>query len=153
MLNRRALEQRLQELTAQATVTGQPVAVIAADLDHFKRINDEQGHSEGDAVLVDTAYRIRKALRAFDLAYRIGGEEFLVLLPGATTADAAAIAETLRAAVADSGRVTISCGVASADGKGLDRTRLLADADEALYAAKARGRDQVVTARAAAAVS
>jgi diguanylate cyclase (GGDEF)-like protein len=153
MLNRRALQQRLQELTAQARVTRQPIAVIAADLDHFKRINDEHGHSEGDAVLVDTAYCIRKALRAFDLAYRTGGEEFLVLLPGATTANAAAIAETLRSAVAESGRVTISCGVASAGGEGLDSARLLADADEALYEAKARGRDQVVTARTALALS
>ena len=76
MLNRRALDQRLHELTAQARITGQPIAVIAGDIDHFKRVNDEHGHAAGDAVLVEVAYRLRKALRAFDLAYRVGGEEF-----------------------------------------------------------------------------
>ena len=68
MLNRRALDQRLHELTAQAQITGQPVAVIAGDIDHFKRVNDEHGHATGDAVLVEVGYRLRKALRAFDLA-------------------------------------------------------------------------------------
>jgi len=88
MLNRRALDQRLQELTAQARISGQPVAVIAGDIDHFKRVNDEYGHAAGDAVLVEVAYRLRKALRAYDLAYRVGGEEFLVVLPGAGVPDA-----------------------------------------------------------------
>jgi diguanylate cyclase (GGDEF)-like protein len=150
MLNRRALDQRLQELTAQVQITGQPVAVIAADIDHFKRVNDEHGHATGDAVLIEVAYRLRKALRAFDLAYRVGGEEFLIVLPGAGMSDATALAEQLRAAVAAApaaGRpVTMSFGVAGSSGPDLNRERLLDEADAALYQAKARGRDQVIAA-------
>ncbi len=157
MLNRRALDQRLQELTAQAQVTGEPVAVIAGDVDHFKRINDEHGHSAGDAVLIEVAYRLRKALRAFDLAYRMGGEEFLVVLPGADLTDATLIAEQLRAAVAAEpaagAHVTMSFGVAGSTGTVLDREQLLGAADAALYDAKARGRDQVVTAAPGASLS
>src|ERR687895_131367 len=150
MLNRRALDQRLQELTAQALVSGQPVALVAGDIDHFKRVNDEHGHAAGDAVLVEVAYRLRKALRAFDLAYRVGGEEFLVVLPGAGVPDAAGLAEQLRAAVAAEPAaglwVTMSFGVSGSAGPHLERARLLNEADAALYHAKARGRNQVVAA-------
>jgi diguanylate cyclase (GGDEF)-like protein len=150
MLNRRALDQRLHELTAQAQITGQSVAVIAGDIDHFKQVNDEHGHAMGDAVLVEVAYRLRKTLRAFDLAYRVGGEEFLVVLPGADVSAAAGLAEQLRAVVAAEPaaglRVTMSFGVAASAGPDLERERLLDEADTALYEAKARGRDQVVAA-------
>jgi diguanylate cyclase (GGDEF)-like protein len=150
MLNRRALDERLRELTAQALISGQPVAVIAGDIDHFKRINDEHGHAAGDAVLVEVAYRMRKALRAFDLAYRVGGEEFLVVLPGASVVDAARIAEQLRAAVTAEPAaglfVTMSFGVSRSEGPHLQPARLLDEADAALYQAKPRGRDQVVAA-------
>jgi diguanylate cyclase (GGDEF)-like protein len=150
MLNRRALDQRLHELTAQARITGQPVAMISGDIDHFKRVNDEHGHASGGAVLVEVAYRLRKALRAFDLAYRVGGEEFLVVLPGADVPQAAELAEQLRAAVAAEPaaglQVTMSFGVAGSAGFALERERLLEEADTALYEAKARGRDRVVTA-------
>ena len=74
--------------------------MIVADIDNFKAVNDEHGHQIGDAVLVDVAYTLRKELRAFDIAYRLGGEEFLVLLPGATLEDAELLAERLRVAVA-----------------------------------------------------
>jgi diguanylate cyclase (GGDEF)-like protein len=148
MLNRRALDQRLHELAAQAQITGQPVAVITGDIDHFKRVNDEHGHATGDAVLVEVAYRLRKALRAFDLAYRVGGEEFLIVLPGAEVPRAVELAEQLRAAVAAEPaaglRVTMSFGVAGSAGPDLER--LLNEADTALYEAKARGRDQVIAA-------
>jgi diguanylate cyclase (GGDEF)-like protein len=148
MLNRRALEQRLQELVAQAEISRQPVAVIAADVDHFKRINDTLGHATGDAVLVEVAYRLRKQLRAFDLAYRIGGEEFLVVLPGATVDTATVLADGLRRAVAADTvagvAVTMSFGVAATPGGPFDAAAVLADADAALYAAKAAGRDRVV---------
>jgi diguanylate cyclase (GGDEF)-like protein len=147
MLNRRALAQRLAEISAQAEVSGLPVSVIAADLDHFKQINDEHGHAVGDAVLVDVAYRLRKELRAFDLAYRIGGEEFLVVLPGASVLDAARIAEQLRAVVAAEPiagiDVTVSVGVAGSSGGPFDHEAVVAQADAALYEAKARGRDRV----------
>ena len=82
MLNRQALAQRASELEQQADLTGQPVGMIVGDIDHFKRINDAHGHAAGDAVLIDVAYTLRKQLRAFELCYRIGGEEFLFLVPG-----------------------------------------------------------------------
>ena len=150
MLNRRSLRNRLDELEAQATLTEKPVAVIAGDLDRFKRVNDEHGHAKGDAVLVDIAYLIRKHLRAYDLAYRLGGEEFLIMLPGATTEDAANMAENLRAAVACEPvaglAVTMSFGVAGSGPDGFDSEAILAAADSALYEAKASGRDVVVVA-------
>ena len=149
LLNRRSLEHRLSELADQAAVTNQPVAAIAGDLDHFKLVNDEHGHARGDAVLVGVADRLRKSLRAFDLAYRSGGEEFLILLPGATPEVAAKLAEDLRAAI--SGKpvagcdVTMTLGVAASDGTdGFDGAALLGAADAALYAAKAAGRDRVL---------
>lgn len=82
MLHRRALATRAEELGAQARLTGQPVGLVLGDLDRFKLINDTCGHATGDAVLVDVAYVLRRELRAFDLAYRVGGEEFLVVIPG-----------------------------------------------------------------------
>lgn len=149
MLNRRALEHRLEELEGQAAITKQPIAVIAGDLDHFKNVNDAHGHATGDAVLVDTAYLLRKQLRAFDLAYRVGGEEFLVLLPGATVEEATRIAEGLREAVASSTvgglEVTMSFGVAGSAPGHFERSETLAHADQALYEAKRQGRDRVVS--------
>ncbi|HEY4997361.1 MAG TPA: diguanylate cyclase [Solirubrobacteraceae bacterium] len=100
MLNRNSLADRTVELAHQSERTGQPIGVIVGDLDHFKEINDTYGHATGDAVLQDVAYMLRKQLRAFDLAYRIGGEEFLVLLPGADLTQTAAMAERLRRGVA-----------------------------------------------------
>jgi diguanylate cyclase (GGDEF)-like protein len=149
MLNRKALMNRVSEIAQQSAVTGQPVGMILGDLDRFKRVNDSQGHAAGDAALTDVAYLLRKRLRAFDLAYRIGGEEFLVLLPGADTRKCAAIAEDLRQAVAadtlaDGSSLTISFGVsASARGAGFDYDRVFAAADEALYEAKSEGRNRV----------
>jgi diguanylate cyclase (GGDEF)-like protein len=153
MLNRRALTTRVAELAAQARVTGEPIGLVIGDLDHFKRINDEYGHAAGDAVLVDVAYTLRKELRAFDLAYRLGGEEFLVVLPGASLAEAEAIAEGLRVAVAEHPAgghdVTMSFGVASSGGGAFAPEAVLHAADEALYAAKRGGRDRVSVAGAA----
>jgi diguanylate cyclase (GGDEF)-like protein len=152
MLNRAALVRRAAELTQQAELTGSPVGIIVGDVDHFKAVNDELGHATGDAVLTDVAYLMRKRLRAFDLAYRVGGEEFLVLLPGATAADAAAVAETLRQAVAAEPlaagrRMTMSFGVsASGAGGGFDFDAVFAEADAALYEAKRSGRDAVCCA-------
>jgi diguanylate cyclase (GGDEF)-like protein len=149
MLNRKALMSRVAELAQQSQVTGEPVGMILGDLDRFKEINDSQGHAAGDAALTDVAYLLRKRLRAFDLAYRIGGEEFLVLLPGADTRESAEMAEDLRAAVAadsvgDGTELTISFGVsASPRGAGFDYERVFAAADEALYEAKSEGRNRV----------
>ena len=149
LLNRRALDQRLEELRALAAVGDQSIAAIAADIDHFKRVNDEHGHARGDAVLAQVAQRLRGRLRAFDLAYRVGGEEFLVLLPGASADEAAALAEGLRDAIGSDPiaglSITVSFGVAATGGGAFDGEGLLADADRALYAAKAAGRDRVAT--------
>src|SRR4051812_31700186 len=117
-LNRKALTSRVAELSEQAAVTGEPIGMALGDLDHFKRINDNCGHAVGDAVLRDVAYVLRKELRAFDLIYRIGGEEFLLLLPGADLKHTEEVAELLRAAVSaqpvgDGQQVTMSFGVAA----------------------------------------
>ena len=149
MLNRKALMNRVSELAQQSEVTGEPIGMILGDLDRFKEINDSAGHAAGDAALTDVAYLLRKRLRAFDLAYRIGGEEFLILLPGADTRECAMLAEELRQAVetdtlGDGSELTISFGVsASARGGGFDYDRVFAAADEALYEAKSRGRNMV----------
>ena len=148
MLNRKALTLRVEELQQQSLVTKQPVAVVLGDIDHFKLINDTEGHTTGDAVLKDVAYELRRTLRAFDLFYRIGGEEFLVLLPGAGADTASRVAEELRAAIAASPlgghAVTMSFGVAaSAPGERFEYQSVFAEADGALYEAKRAGRNRV----------
>jgi diguanylate cyclase (GGDEF)-like protein len=149
MLNRKALMNRVEELTQQSKVTGEQVGLVLGDLDRFKEVNDLQGHAAGDAVLTDIAYILRKQLRAFDLIYRIGGEEFLVLLPGADTRECARMADALREGVAastvgDGTVLTISFGVAaSARGAQFDYEKVFAAADEALYEAKSEGRNRV----------
>jgi diguanylate cyclase (GGDEF)-like protein len=150
MLNRKALAARGRELALQSEVSGRPVGVVLGDLDHFKAINDADGHQAGDAVLREIAYRWRTALRAYDLAYRLGGEEFVVLLPGATEDEARGLAEKLRRAIAAepiAGRtVTMSFGVAVSGAGGFDVDTQYRRADDALYAAKAAGRDCVIVA-------
>jgi diguanylate cyclase (GGDEF)-like protein len=149
MLNRKALSTRVLELTQQSALTGESVGIIVGDLDRFKDINDTRGHSVGDVVLRDVAYELRKQLRAFDLAYRLGGEEFLILLPGSDLAQSAALAEQLRAGISHSSvaggiDVTMSFGVgASRDGEPFDYAEVFKMADAALYRAKGNGRDQV----------
>jgi diguanylate cyclase (GGDEF)-like protein len=120
------------------------------DLDHFKTINDTYGHETGDHVLRGAAYEMRHALRSFDSVYRIGGEEFLILLPGVTPVDALIIADRLRTAVrarvSGGVQVTISGGVASSHGAAVDPAALMRDADVALYQAKNSGRDRICVA-------
>jgi diguanylate cyclase (GGDEF)-like protein len=148
MFNRRALVRRVEELEQQSELTRQPISVIAANIDRFKQFNDTFGHAAGDALLSDISYSLRKTLRAFDLCYRTGGEEFLVLLPGADLEQATGIAEHLRgtAAALESGgrKVTMSFGVAaSAAGEPFDYDVVFAQADQALYQAKSAGRNRV----------
>jgi diguanylate cyclase (GGDEF)-like protein len=148
MLNRTALARRVEELAQQSQVTRQPIGLIAGDIDHFKQINDSHGHAAGDAVLKDVAYELRRTLRAFDLFYRTGGEEFLVLLPGADLAHTTELAEALRAAVAQDPlgghRVSMSFGAAaSAPDQVFEYEAVFAQADAALYQAKHSGRNRV----------
>ncbi len=147
LLNRHALAQRFAEIEQQARVSGDWVALIVLDVDGFKAVNDALGHAGGDSVLSAIAGRIRGSLRAFELAYRLGGEEFLVVLPAVDGAGAVAVAERLRAAVA-AGRpggaaVTVSAGVAADRGARVSYEELFERADAALYAAKRGGRNRV----------
>ncbi len=132
---------------------GQPLAVAIADLDHFKQINDAYGHLAGDAVLRTAAQKVRRVIRTYDHLGRYGGEEFLLVLPDADVEIAACVAERMRRVVAadpvvlDAAlvRVTMSVGVASVRRHGPDLDALIHAADEALYRAKARGRNRVET--------
>jgi diguanylate cyclase (GGDEF)-like protein len=130
----------------------QEVCVILCDLDHFKSINDKYGHATGDHVLRQAVEACRKHLRASDLFGRFGGEEFCILLPGCSLADARQRCETLRAAIATvtteggnvSSTVSASFGVAATSSSGYELRQLLAHADAALYRAKYAGRNCVV---------
>jgi diguanylate cyclase (GGDEF)-like protein len=119
---------------------------VTLDLDHFKRVNDERGHEAGDRALAMVGRVIADHVRGADLAARWGGEEFVVVLPGADAAAARAFAERVRGAVADSrDGLTLSAGVAVTTGPP-DPRALLGAADAALYAAKRAGRDRTVVA-------
>jgi diguanylate cyclase (GGDEF)-like protein len=150
LLNRTSLQRRFEELAEQAALTSEPISLVVLDLDGFKAINDEQGHARGDAVLRDVAYQVRKQLRSFELVYRLGGEEFLVVLPGTTLNEATDVAERLRStleqALPGGLSVTASFGVAGTIGAGVRFDELFAEADAALYRAKDRGRNRVETA-------
>lgn len=150
LLNRQGLERRFREVAGQARLTDQPVSLVVFDLDEFKGLNDAYGHAQGDAVLTDVAYGLRKALRSFELLYRIGGEELLLILPGATLERGCRIAEQARRAIERSRpaglRVTASFGVTSASGDGIEFDPMFSAADRSLYAAKQAGRNGVAYA-------
>lgn len=152
--NRRFMTAQLGALVKRATQGGDPVAALMVDIDHFKRINDTFGHDIGDEVLREFAVRLATNVRAVDLACRFGGEEFVVVMPDTKLDDAHRIAERLRRHIAGSPfhlagldeplTVTISVGVAATQGEGDAPDALLQRADEAVYEAKAGGRNQVV---------
>jgi len=154
LYNRRYMAAHLDGLMARVAAGGEGPALLALDLDRFKSINDSHGHAVGDEVLCEVSRRMNRHLRAFDLVARYGGEEFVVVMPETSLAVASAVAERLRAAIAEepvasievSGGVpvTISIGVAVSRGTGDSAAALLKRADDALYAAKRRGRNQVV---------
>ncbi len=155
--NRRYLTARLREELARAQRSGATVACLMIDVDHFKTLNDSFGHVGGDEALREISARIETQIRASDTAARFGGDEFTLLLPDTSLADAARLAERIRVAMAPAielghgqrQEVTLSIGVAALAGKRGEENlkaladRLLADADAALYAAKANGRDQI----------
>jgi diguanylate cyclase (GGDEF)-like protein len=150
--NRRSAQDALTAMFARGRRMHTALALIAFDLDFFKRINDEYGHAAGDAVLRAAGLAVRSAIRPSDTVARIGGEEFLVLLPDATDDDARIVAERLRTAlrtldfIGPDVQVTASFGVARMQDSDLDAEQLLQRADRALYGAKAAGRDRVVVA-------
>ncbi len=153
--NRRFAMPRLARIVERALITERPFAVLMADIDHFKRINDRFGHAMGDAVLTEVADRLRAPLRAPDLIARVGGEEFLIVLPETDAVSAKRLAQSLCHSVADMpvGRaergepinVTLSIGASTARivPGGLDVETLISAADRALYASKAAGRNKV----------
>lgn len=155
LANRAAILERLSRQAATARRTGSPLAVLIADIDHFKAVNDQHGHLAGDEVLREVASRLSLAMRDADSLGRLGGEEFLGVLYPCGEEDALQAAERLRQAVARSPvclatgpapclAVTVSLGVASGAAGGEATTAdLLRRADEALYRAKAGGRNRV----------
>lgn len=156
--NRRYLDRRLDEELARASRYRQPLSCLFIDADHFKRINDNHGHQVGDQALRELANRIRSQLRASDVATRFGGEEFALLLPQTCLSEALMLAERIRLEVnsnpipLDDGaelRLSVSIGVSEALpmlGKSHHKElgcHLLANADQALYMAKAKGRNRI----------
>lgn len=153
--NRGAIVDALKREVQRSLRTEVPLGIVMADIDHFKKVNDSQGHLAGDAVLQEVARRLAAAVRSYDLVGRYGGEEFLIILPGCDAPDLGVTAERLRRCVADQPihqlSVSISLGVASfwQSGDGFsDCEALLRAADTALYQAKAQGRNRIVTAPA-----
>ena len=152
--NRRYMSGQLDALTRRAAVGGEPVALLVIDIDHFKKINDSFGHAVGDEVLREFAVRLASNVRAIDLPVRFGGEEFVVVMPETELEHAHRIAERIRLHVAGSPfrvmggeellTVTISIGVAASLGEHDGPDALVRRADEAMYEAKARGRNRVV---------
>ena len=148
LANRRAFLRQLDREIAGAAEFGWPLAVAIFDVDHFKAVNDRHGHAIGDRVLQQIAARAGSAVRGGDLVGRIGGEEFGILMPGATAEDATNVAERLRQAMEmaptldDLPSITVSVGIAAREYQ-RDASALLEVADVALYAAKNAGRNRV----------
>src|SRR5471032_206255 len=160
--NRRYIDRRLLEEIARARRQDYPISFMYLDIDHFKRVNDTVGHQGGDEVLREVAQRIKAELRLSDALARFGGEEFVVLLIDADLDSAAFVAERIRASVAGAligvsqetqVSITVSIGVACLAGDGHEgdaepiARALIAHADEALYQAKATGRNRVISYR------
>lgn len=146
LANRRAFTNAIDLEHARAARTGRPISIVVLDLDHFKTVNDRFGHPAGDRALRHVAGILRSGCRAADVAARVGGEEFALLLPETDGPAALLIAERVRAAIASSTtpdgiRITASFGVTESDG-----SDPLVAADRALYRAKAAGRDRCVLA-------
>lgn len=151
LLNRRETFHRLDEELQRSRRLATPFSVLLLDLDHFKQVNDVHGHSAGDLVLQAVAAALRQGVRPYDLCCRYGGEEFLVILPETALEAAAGIAERLRHDIENLKiavtkktdlRITASIGAATLVGnESIDQ--LIARADEAMYNAKASGRNRV----------
>ena len=147
--NKRAIENTIRRMTAQATRTMSPLTALMCDLDHFKHINDQHGHGRGDDVLAAVGAALSASIRVSDFAGRYGGEEFLVLLPDTDRTGGAALAAKIRSAVAAirvpsvTAAITMSVGIATLPDHALDAVSLERAADRALYTAKNAGRDRI----------
>lgn len=163
LFNRRYVDPHLSRLAKQSRKSGRELAVMMIDIDHFKAVNDTHGHAAGDRVLIELADRLRENLRAIDLVARMGGEEFLVAMPGTSVTDARLAADRLRELVNTTPfelgadlpaiKITVSVGVAvsrqiNVEAAGI--SKICDQADKALYAAKSAGRDRVAMSKSAA---
>jgi diguanylate cyclase len=152
--NKRATDDTLKRMVAQANRSITPLTAAMLDLDHFKQINDRFGHAKGDEVLAAVGATLRSCIRASDFAGRFGGEELLVLFPDTDAGDVVPLAERIRSAVASikvpevERAITVSIGVAELIQHGGDAPGLLRHADRALYTAKSMGRNRVVVGHA-----
>jgi two-component system cell cycle response regulator len=154
--NRRYLERHLATLVNQAIAREKPLSALVLDIDYFKAINDSYGHAAGDDVLREFSRRVRKAVRGIDLACRMGGEEFVIVMPDTDAALALLVGERLRQKIAvepfripesdENIEVTVSIGIASLGSSEDTPETLLKRADEALYEAKRAGRNRVAAA-------
>ena len=145
LLGHRVFHEVLEEQTGQGT----PFSIVLADIDDFKQVNDLYGHQTGDDALRFVADALRRGVRGHDNIFRVGGEEFCVVLPGLEDGDAYQVAERLRrnvSAIASALPVTVSLGVASYPAHGLNRDDLLTQADAALYASKRAGKNRTTVA-------
>jgi diguanylate cyclase (GGDEF)-like protein len=152
--NRRQLDGDVAIIWPSIQRRGVPCVVVMLDLDHFKRLNDERGHAAGDSTLQSVAMELQRQVRGKDSVYRVGGEEFLVLLRDTTLESGLQVADRIRVAISDLGlpssggltpaHLTVSSGVAVADEFAVSWDAVVAGADAALYAAKRAGRDCVI---------
>jgi two-component system cell cycle response regulator len=151
--NRRYMEGHLRTLVSEAIRTSGKLSMLVADIDHFKNVNDTYGHDVGDAVLKEFAVRLKRNTRGVDLACRLGGEEFVIIMPDTDVARAYQVGERLRACVAadnfpisedQSVRVTASVGIGTLERPDDTPETIFKRADNALYTAKRRGRNRVV---------
>ncbi|MFM9943101.1 MAG: PleD family two-component system response regulator [Hyphomicrobiaceae bacterium] len=151
--NRRYMESHLATLVTQAIQAGRSLSVLVADIDYFKSVNDTYGHDSGDVVLREFAARFRRNTRGIDLACRMGGEEFVIIMPDTDLARAMQVGERLRACIAADPfqigpdthlRITASVGIATLERRDDTPETLFKRADTALYAAKREGRNRVV---------
>ncbi|MFT3996901.1 MAG: PleD family two-component system response regulator [Asticcacaulis sp.] len=151
--NRRFMDMQLAQLMRRHLKSAEPVSLLLLDIDHFKRVNDTYGHDAGDEVLKEFARRVAQNVRAIDMPCRMGGEEFVVVMPDTGGEDAQTIAERVRQSVAGApfglpdGRrldVTVSVGVSSLNGLGDTLEAFVKRADEAVYEAKSSGRNRVI---------
>jgi len=157
LFNRRYIETALVRELSRAKRHQQTIGVLMIDIDHFKHFNDTYGHEAGDLVLTEVSRVLLRNIRTEDIACRYGGEEFLIVLPGSQLKEACVKAETLRIAISQLavqhnrqplGPITISIGVAEYPTNGELSEVVIAAADAALYQAKHRGRNQVVSTEA-----
>jgi diguanylate cyclase (GGDEF)-like protein/PAS domain S-box-containing protein len=150
LANRTLLNDRVEHALAGRQRTNEPVSLLMLDLDEFKQVNDTLGHAAGDAVLVEVATRLRRCIRVGDTVARMGGDEFALVLPGADEAGATVVADRILGELeapmpVDEEHVTVgsSVGIAPAGRGDVDVVELLAQADQALYAAKRAGRGRL----------